>query len=200
MYPIQNAYMPYTYISYLYLPLVQYCAYGRCHCTTFHLQILTRMYTLYLQMHKRYLYVCVIYGSIVLIYPHVYVVNVCILCVCVGNMRTHTTESTTLLCGAVFATISCSVSQCVAVCCSVLQCVAVCCSVLQCISVYFSVLQCVAVYLCCSMLQRYCAQHTRHQPPTTYPNTLIHTATHTLKPPPPSPPLLLHSVLGRTAT
>ena len=55
---------------------------------------------------------------------------------------------------------SCSVSQCVAVCCSVLQCVAVCCSVLQCTvgandrkgcTISCCVLQCVAA--CCSVLQ-----------------------------------------------
>ena len=104
-----------------------------------------------MQIHIRYLYVCVMYRCIVLICRHMYVVNVCIVCVCVVHMHTHTTESTTLLCRAVFATISCSVLQCVAVCRSVLQCVAVCCSVLQCVAVCCSAFQFITV--CCSVLQ-----------------------------------------------
>ena len=194
MYPIQNAYMSYTYIPYLHLPLVQYSLYCRCCCTTFHIHILTRMYTVYMQIHIRYLYVCVMYRCIVLICRHMYVVNVCIVCVCVVHMHTHTTESTTLLCRAVFATISCSVSQCVAVCRSVLQCVAVCCSVLQCVAVHFSLLQCVAV--CCSMLMlQYvaallCAAQTPRTPHniSKYAHTHIYTYIKTPTPLPSPPP------------
>ena len=66
-------------------------------------------------------------------------------------------------------TLSCSVSQCVAVCCSVLQCVVVCCSVLQCDGV------CVAE--CCSALQSI-VLHVCTRSVATHCNALQHTAIH----------------------
>ena len=57
-----------------------------------------------------------------------------------------------------FASLRCSVLQCVAVCFNVLQCVAVCCSVLLCVVVCCSLQECALVEWCfaslrCSVLQ-----------------------------------------------